>query len=318
MNTVRAFLSFLLCLAASNATAADFCTNPSEYTIDRRCYVTNSQKKELPYRAVAGLVDADGIYCTGTIINENGKLYLYTAAHCVWDEHTDIIAGKITVRLQDGRNFTASKRQAGKYHELMPITHSEDWAVYDLNASVDSVPYTSVSNGLVLMSGMAFDPTDTLRDTSRAPLGGNKALAVGYGILTIMSDAEIQDFKDKYIYWLTTRAEKPVQPKHVGRAHGVYSDGAIHTNNTDFLKYIDAMDYDYYDKLFSDMALKVSYCYYSHTGSEIACQIWGGNSGGGLFDVDGKLMGIVTRGYSLVGGPRHGKASSNIKLTPYY
>ena len=40
--------------------AADHCTNPKEYTIDKRCYVTDEQKKEKPYNAVVALVHDDG------------------------------------------------------------------------------------------------------------------------------------------------------------------------------------------------------------------------------------------------------------------
>ena len=48
--------------------SADSCTNPSEYTIDRRCYVTDKQKQQKPYNATVGLIDVDGyIYCTGTL-----------------------------------------------------------------------------------------------------------------------------------------------------------------------------------------------------------------------------------------------------------
>ena len=37
--------------------AADHCTNPTEYTIDRRCYVTDKQKQQKPYNAVVEVLN---------------------------------------------------------------------------------------------------------------------------------------------------------------------------------------------------------------------------------------------------------------------
>ena len=48
--------------------AADHCTNPKEYTVDKRCYVTDEQKKEKPYNAVVALIDNVDPYFTGTIV----------------------------------------------------------------------------------------------------------------------------------------------------------------------------------------------------------------------------------------------------------
>ena len=70
--------------------AGDICTNPEAYTVDKRCYVTEEQKKEKPYNAVATFILADGrTHCSGTIVKRQGLTqddvgyFLYTAKHCV-------------------------------------------------------------------------------------------------------------------------------------------------------------------------------------------------------------------------------------------
>lgn len=80
---VSYIITFVLLVLPSIAMATDGCVHPEQYTIDRRCYVTDVQKERLPYNTVVALVE-DGIkYCTGTIIkDENGDLYVYTARLC--------------------------------------------------------------------------------------------------------------------------------------------------------------------------------------------------------------------------------------------
>lgn len=68
---------------------------------------------------------------------------------------------------------------------------------------------------------------------------------------------------------------------------------------------------DLFDGLFNDNdKLKVSECKYSSSGKKIDCQTWCGNSGCGIFDDKGNLMGINTRGTSVIGGTSH--AGDNI------
>ena len=65
----------------------DACTKPNEFTIDKRCYVTEAQKQTKPFNAVASLKDImGGIYCSGVIVEKKGELYLYTAKHCVQND----------------------------------------------------------------------------------------------------------------------------------------------------------------------------------------------------------------------------------------
>lgn len=70
----RCILSLIL-LAPYASFGRDSCTNKNgEYTIDRRCYVTDEQKRVSPYNAVVRLDD-----CTSTIVKHNNRYY---AAYC--------------------------------------------------------------------------------------------------------------------------------------------------------------------------------------------------------------------------------------------
>ena len=114
------------------AWANDRCTNPSAYTIDKRCYVTAEEKAQKPYNTTVALIDH--VYnvpmCTGTIIQIQDMLVVYTAAHCiVFGEHK---AEKIKIRLQDGREFITSHNNSGNYvtpktDEDREKNYPEDW-----------------------------------------------------------------------------------------------------------------------------------------------------------------------------------------------
>ena len=77
------------------------------YTIDRRCYVTDEQKKNSPYNAVVALIDNEGdAYCTGTVMKQlsTGKLYVRTAKHCVIDNF-DNIEKHLNIRAVSNRTY---------------------------------------------------------------------------------------------------------------------------------------------------------------------------------------------------------------------
>ena len=63
MTSLFAFMSFA-------SMAADHCTDPTNYKVDKRCYVTDEQKKVAPYNAVVALVNDDGwVYCIPAFAN---------------------------------------------------------------------------------------------------------------------------------------------------------------------------------------------------------------------------------------------------------
>ena len=267
--------------------ATDHCTNPTEYTVDKRCYVTDAQKRTSPYNAVVALVLYGQPYCTGTIVKDkNGKPFLYTAKHCA-DDRKYVVQSELEIKLQDGRKLSVTKNNVGNYDAEHDKKFYGDWAIYSIAQS--DVPMVKKSSK---------------REIGVAPLEPYyDATVVGYGALKIMSDAEIADFKSKYITYL--KDEKNIDSNGDEDTYG-FTDGGVDTYNNAYVKNFLTEKYDYWGDLTSDVSeLKLSHCTYSGTGRMTGCQGWGGNSGGPIFDNDGKIMGIYTRGNRVIGGSRH-------------
>ena len=79
----------------------------------------------------------------------------------------------------------------------------------------------------------------------------------------------------------------------------------VHFNNSNVSDFMFSLDADTYQNIFSDRYLKKSNCDFNNTGGTRYCQTWTGNSGGGIFDSHGEIMGIYTRGIGLIGGKHH-------------
>ena len=279
------------------AMAADHCTNPKEYTIDKRCYVTDAQKKTKPYNAVVALVDwPTDPYCTGTIVKgKNGKPYLYTAKHCVVEdnpynkENTNNVEQKLTIKLQTGEELSVYKNNVGNFDATKNENLDGDWAVYSIKKS--NVPMVEKTN-----KAYSINPF----------VGSYNAKQVGYGMLKIMSDKEISQFKQKYIKYL--KDQKRITSDGTEAKYGWYN-GGIYTGSGfgyNFLQYLNENENSYYLNIFRDSSmLKVSVCEYTSMGRAIGCQGWGGNSGGPIFDDNNKIMGIHTRGNYRIGGEVH-------------
>ena len=117
--------------------ADDMCTNPEAYTVDKRCYVTDEQKKEKPYNAVATFVLADGrTNCSGTIVKRHGLsqddigYFLYTAKHCVDSNHDNIIDDVVRIRLPNAQEFNAQLIKKGNFNYADGTNQTGDWAKY--------------------------------------------------------------------------------------------------------------------------------------------------------------------------------------------
>ena len=310
------FLSFLF-VPMSVFADLDRCVEngkyAKEYTIDKRCYVTDTLRKEKPkpYNAVVALVDTDGdIYCTGTVVEYNGKLYIYTAKHCVIND-LNVSQDVLIVQPQEGDVYYVSKNNIGDMYQKTVIldegktettikNDSGDWAIYNIPGK--------------LGAGMSSVKISTKTDFGVGPATADYAArVVGYGALKIMSDKEIKDFKQKYIDFLkwagvdTTKGTEAI--------YGFNENGGIIANveSNEIWKYFKNYlkktgNSKYWNSLFFDKKLKVSYCKYSSNGKMTSCQRWGGNSGGGIFDIDGNLMAIVTRSNYTIGGTAHAGA----------
>ncbi len=286
---------FILVALPIFSARADYCTNPSAYKTDRRCYATAKQRATKPFNAVVALVKDDSSYCTGTIVKRQNKLYVFTAKHCVANNSNQVYR-HVTVRLQNGRRITATKNNTGNYIKSTDSNWGGDWAIYSIDPNERDVPYVNISDG----QGLILDD----------------ARSIGYGGLKILSDAEIKTFKRKYYEYLINHKNIPVLSAITSGGYG-NKDGALNTKN----KYVHNYIYEYLDEktrteIFNDERLKVSTCEYSRTGEQSGCQAWSGNSGGGIFDLDGDIMGIHTRGNGFIGGKKHGKAGDSINLQP--
>ena len=259
---MKILLSFLSLMIIPTFCLADACTDPENYTIDKRCYVTEEQKQEKPYNAVVGLfsdIIFDDITCTGTIVRRDNKLYLYTAKHC-----TD--SDKQYIKLQTGKKLKTYKYEVGNFDKRMYSFDDvqNDWAIYEIKEETKYIPSVNITE---------------YKNTSYEQQWRDVAL-IGYGSLKIMSDKEFREFKEYYKKYLEKK----------GLKNGDYSMIQNKPKMRD---------------IFNDKSLKVSFCKYSSAGYVNDCQAWKGNSGGGLFDKYGNLMGIASMGleddFKLVG-----------------
>lgn len=350
MNKILPFLIVLMptvCLGLDDA-----CTKPSEFTIDKRCYVTDEQKKTYPYNTVVALIKQNGYpYCTGTIISEFKVVdyrRVYTAKHCTDVNGDKVVDETITIQTQDGATYKATNKDIlpeeayGNYNIAEDTLYSGDWAKYDLFDTPYDLPFTTFTthhsglqgkleagaeNSLVSENFLLIRPQFSVK----ALFGANNydAQVVGYGSLKIMSDKEIQDFKDKYTKFLETSLKDAVKKVH--KDDGLSADemqkkindyetddynigivgDAVYANNPIVEEFIygalkNALSVNDFGALFLDnYNLKTSLCQLDVNGYRQGCQSWGGNSGGPIFDKDGRLMGIHTRGLSIIGGKHH-------------
>ncbi len=236
-----------------------------EYTIDRRCYITDEQKKQYPYNAVVGLVEEvlfsygldggikenyDDVYCTGTIVQnpQDMQLYMYTASHCV----SYLTGDNAVVQLQDGAKIKVRrvKNRVG--------VNLGDVAVYKIpDDYVDNVPFATVDKNAVFENAQSYN-------------------LIGYGTLSIMSDKQIHQAKEKYAsFFEITESE-------------LYADEEL----------INKLAYEI---LPMDSRLKGSFdCNLSPDFHSTACQAWKGNSGGPIFDKNGNIVAVQAQGWAPI------------------
>lgn len=292
----------LLLFIPSLAMAADHCTNPSEYTIDRRCYVTDEQKQQKPYNAVVGLVDNRGIYCTGTIVEEDGFLYVFTASHCVIPTSDSVAQNSINIILQNGVQM---KPYCKYYEKGVDDKGIIDWALYGIDDTVTSLPIQSIP----------------YVKKSKASVLTNDNFSIGYGSLKIMSDAGIRTFKEEYKKRLLNlidkqenisqkiKDSKQAEIKKDNNDYGFTRDGGVSVwtqdmHLTDFgeIMYNLIKDFNIGN---DNNNLKMSECLSG------VCQRWHADSGGGVFDSSGNIVAIAVSGLDQIGGAKHAKSGAN-------
>ena len=297
MKKIFMFL-LLFCMPIVSFGLEDACTKPNEFTVDKRCYVTDKQKQQTPYNAVVKLLNG----CTGTLVYVGDRVpYLLTAKHCVTDKD-GLARQEVYITLQDGREFNVTKSIVGNYDTINNENLSGDYAVYVVNIENEPLPAVNVTKN----EYSYFISKDFNFDYYNARL-------VGYGALKIMSDKEISNYKAKYLRYL--KDKKGIIAKGDEHLYGFDGKGGVYATYyggdygglyvANFLDYLRGNDKEYYRDVFNNPELKVSYCRYSSGGITRWCQVWGGNSGGPIFDDKNAIMGILTRGTYVIGGPKH-------------
>ena len=283
----RIVLSLFFLILPVVSWAADSCTNPKDYTVDKRCYVTEEQKKMKPYNAVVSLKKS---LCTGTIVNIDNKPYVFTVKHCVDNDGDNEPDEKIVVKLQDGISFYAYKDNVGDYDLKTHGNRSGDWAVYSMKKSIDELPFVYINSDD----------------------GEFHVRVVGYGTLKVLSDSEISEFRQLYLDYLDETVGKD---RNVSYKYGYsFFSPEIDGKNRYVKQFINDLSQENRKKFFKDnQQLKYSDCYYKN-GKEIGCQTWSGSSGGGIFDDNDVIKGVHTTGTRAIGGREHAFGAGNIKL----
>lgn len=267
--------------------AADACTHPKQYTVDKRCYVTDAMKQIKPYNAVVSFND---VFCTGTIVNIDDVPYVFTAKHCTDTDNDNESDERLIVKLQNGKNFYAYRDNVGDYDLKTHTNRIEDWAIYRLKKDINDVPFVYINSDE----------------------GNYRVRLVGHGTLKILSDKELWEFRQLYLDYLN---EKFGNSRNKSYEYG-YSHFApgIDAKNEYVKQFINDMSAENLKKFFKDNdQLKYSECYYND-GKEIGCQSWGGNSGSGIFNGVGEIKAIHTTGNEKIGGTGHARGVGNIKL----
>lgn len=153
----------------------------NEYTIDRRCYLTDEMKAAKPFDSVVAFVDANyDIYCTGSIIKDttDNNLYVYTAAHCVQRDRFS----QRRILLNNGDTLIVEPVYVGIVKDfdigfLRGELISVDAAVFKISQTYDhDIPFAYIANK---------NNTDNVN-------------IVGFGSLPIMSDKQIKDAKQAF------------------------------------------------------------------------------------------------------------------------
>ena len=313
-----------------------------DFTIDRRCYVTDEQKQQAPYNAVVALInDNNKTFCTGTIFHDNQDflledafkyetklpvpgLFVYTAAHCVQDNKYISNTDKLKIRLQNGKEIIVTKISVGS-RPFLGISET-DYAVYKIpEIEQNGLPYVDI----------AYDEDKN-----------GQLNVIGYGSLSIMTDKDIHEYKEAYVNFLRGYLEKIYKDKEdllpqydCAKLKGtnLYDDCikrnktlgyGLHYSKDPENKYIGSWideqlneHHEYFDdgggiltanKSFAnfvkiyplpmDDLLKSSNCYINSKTD--FCQSWFGNSGGGVFKEE-KLLGIVSNAVAIFGGKNH-------------
>ena len=322
----KVWSAFLLIAMLPINLLADACTNPDEYTIDRRCYVDGATWAKEPYKHVLKMGDRTGDpWCTANMVA--GRIV--TAKHCVLDK--DLNNVKFTAF--DGTEiYVDPMAESGSYYTEKQVIDGEevkeeynfegDWAVL----TPKSVYQKFVTDNSIYNVNGGLGPLGS----SLAGAAFNVDFAViGFGALKIMSDKEIKNFRRAYVDFLYDNGLYDDTEDKIHKLHGKYpidqAEKRDHIKHKMFKEVVtvdvsdDSWGQSFFwygaeymekyglDRWIIDMdtdKLKVSYCLNKWDkdkwGDYQGCQSWGGNSGGGAYSVaDSSLNGAPSLFYSV-------------------
>ena len=286
--------------ADAELTLADVQRGPHTYKIDRRKYVSASQKLQVPFRHTLRIAMGKNV-CSATMAGGD----IVTAQHCVVNNRRGF-----EFETTDGSRFSLQNVDILMSDKSYDKVKGADWAVF--RVATDDGQRKYIENNSVDYANV-FDYM------------GADLYSIGYGGMKILSDQEIAYYRQQYVKFL----------KEYRTADGGQMKPGILKRELGRVEKDDGIDmaelYGWFFGLrtgngesgvpqewFQDAdKLKYSMCKNTARRAErdafvgLDCQGWGGNSGGGLFVIDkagrAKIVGVASTAYSVVGGYDHGK-----------
>lgn len=288
------------------------------YTFDKRKYINAWSSEPYSYVLKMQLKTGGSPFCTANMVA--GKIV--TAKHCVVNKNLK----DISFTTSDGRKLCAVSGTLGQYVEGQASTYNGDWAV--LEPCSKDKEYVK-KNSLSLFGEKV--------PVSVAP---SKVSYLGFGALKIMSDEEIEQFKQAYYSFVYDNAkDKPEKDKKTFVAKATANrNSSVQLNKTTGQRFLRNMNkYGVNPNILKDTNnLKESVCATNKDPNKtnllknLKCQSWGGDSGGGLYmigfakDTYGNIskearfiyfVGIHTRGSRQIGGTGHANKNSGQDVT---
>ena len=257
MRRFFALCLFTICIL--NTALAD------HYTIDKRRYVSDDEWATEPYKFVVELTDNGGNMCSGNLV---GTGLIATAAHCQKMDNWNGYGNK------KGVLFSTTDwpfANGSKYNETKSV--SDDFMLYDIHSD-------TIGNNNVLGNPRVGHPL----------ISGGVVKVLGFGTLKIMSDEEIEQFRNDYINFLRNTMHvhgNRTLLEQLANSNSDYYDPLMKTFINDLRTHPEKYRSDI--NMFHDYKLKETECFVSatDTNSNIItlqnCQLWGGNSGGGVY-----------------------------------